>query len=91
MYRFFGKLIESDKKIILDKQNSHHFMRVLRISGNEEVEAVTESGIFKAIFENFDSENVVLQILNKVESEHESEVQLTLVQAILKVTKWKLQ
>ncbi|EGY79527.1 RsmE family RNA methyltransferase [Peptoniphilus indolicus] len=87
MYRFFGKLIESDKKIILDKQNSHHFMRVLRISGNEEVEAVTESGIFKAIFENFDSENVVLQILNKVESEHESEVQLTLVQAILKSDK----
>lgn len=87
MYRFFGRLTEDIQKAILDKQNSHHFVRVLRISEDEEVEVVTESGVYKALFESFEKKNVTLKILDKVENKHESDVQLTLVQAILKSDK----
>lgn len=83
MFRFFGE-INTDGKITLDKENSHHYVNVLRIKENEDVEVATREGIFIANFDTFNEKNVVLKIKSKCDSKHESPVNLTLVQAILK-------
>lgn len=83
MYRFFEDSI-NENEIILNKENSNHYFNVLRIKEDEEVEVVTKDGIFKCIFKGMSEKDVILKILEKVESENESSVKLILFQGILK-------
>ena len=83
MFRFFEENILNDE-IILNKENSNHFYNVLRIKEDEEVEVVTNDGIFKCVFKKLDDKDVVLSIISKVEKENESPVKLILFQGILK-------
>lgn len=83
MYRFFeDNRIENF--IILNKENSNHYKNVLRIREDEEVEVVTQNGIFICLYNKMQEKSVVLKIIKEVKNENESSVKLVLFQGILK-------
>lgn len=83
MYRFFeDNRIENF--IILNKENSNHYKNVLRIREDEEVEVVTQNGIFICLYNKMQEKSVVLKIIKEVKNENESLVKLVLFQGILK-------
>lgn len=86
MYRFFGT-IDSDTKVRLNQQDSHHFMDVLRIKDDERVEVVTENGKYLAVLDGLRDKNVLLNILSKIDDKNESDINLVLIQSILKSDK----
>lgn len=83
MFRFFDDNIDNNI-IILNEENSHHYLNVLRIKEDEEVEVVTNRGIFKCIFKEIKDKSIVLKIIEEVKRENESPVKLILFQGILK-------
>ncbi|MBP2024785.1 RsmE family RNA methyltransferase [Peptoniphilus stercorisuis] len=83
MFRFFEDNI-NDESIRLNEENSHHYLNVLRIKEDEEVEVVTNDGIFKCIFKEIEDKDIILKIIEEVKRENESPVKLILFQGILK-------
>ncbi|CDZ75124.1 RNA methyltransferase, RsmE family [Peptoniphilus sp. ING2-D1G] len=83
MFRFFTEKIFEDN-LELSKEDSHHFLDVLRINEHEKVEVVAGNGKFIACLEDVVSNRVVLKKLDKITEENESEVNLSLAFGILK-------
>ena len=83
MFRFFEDNI-NDESIRLNEENSHHYLNVLRIKEDEEVEVVTNDGIFKCIFKEIEDKDIILKIIEEIKRENESPVKLILFQGILK-------
>lgn len=86
MYRFFGNLID-DSKIELSEHDSHHYLKVLRITEDEIVEVSANNLIYNTVFEEYKNNKVILRIINRVDSFNESDVRLTLIQSIIKSDK----
>ncbi|MGO3752340.1 MAG: RsmE family RNA methyltransferase [Peptoniphilaceae bacterium] len=86
MFRFFKEEVFLDK-ISLSKEDSHHYINVLRINEKEEVEISAKNGVFLAKYDNYNDGIVTLKKVEKIKEKNESDVKLTLIQAILKADK----
>ncbi|WP_138159289.1 RsmE family RNA methyltransferase [Peptoniphilus catoniae] len=83
MFRFF--VDEAfDKVLMLSEEDSHHYLKVLRIKENELVEIVAENGNFSARFHHLEGKTVVLEKLKELKRENESPIDLALAFGILK-------
>ncbi|MDO5041033.1 MAG: RsmE family RNA methyltransferase [Peptoniphilus sp.] len=83
MFRFFTDK-NFDDHLELSKEDSHHFLDVLRIDEREKVEIVAANGKFIASLEDVIENRVVLKKLDEITEENESEANLSLAFGILK-------
>ena len=83
MYRFFENVDFLDY-ISLNRENSHHFNKVLRIKNGEEVEIVANNGVFLASFHEIKDEIVILKKIERLDTSNESSIELVVAQGILK-------
>ncbi len=83
MFRFFTEKNFKDR-LELSKEDSHHFLNVLRIDEREKVEIVAANGKFIASLDNIEDNRVFLKKLDEITEKNESEVNLSLAFGILK-------
>lgn len=83
MYRFFEN-DDCGNIIKLSLENSHHYEKVLRIKESEEVEVCTDKGIYICTFHDKVDKNILLIKSRKLDNKNESDVNLILLQGILK-------
>lgn len=83
MYRFFEKE-EFKETILLSKENSFHYEKVLRIKEDEEVEVSATNGVFKSKYSSSVNGLIELKKIRLVEETNESSIRVILFQSILK-------
>lgn len=84
MPRFFINST-SEKIVIIDKDQSKHIIKTLRMKINDKVILTDCCGFdYNAIIKNFDNELVYCEILNKFENLSENKTKITLFQALPK-------
>lgn len=90
MHKFFTKRID-DKTAYIEKEDIRHLKRVLRIKSGDKILINDFKGNdFMGIVENVDSEDIKVDLIEKIKKDNESNLNITLFQGFPKSSKMDL-
>lgn len=88
MYRFFLDDYELfENKILIRGEKYKHIVKSIRKKVGDDFQIVTADGIHKVVIEDIDEEKLSCKILEKIKSNHESNIRIHFCQALAKSDK----